>query len=171
MSSEHVIYLSIKKKLDRNSSEFSFILMVIYAKSIAVSGTGITRCTDLQKLRMDFNTKTYYPQATRRQPAILPLDPPISPIGALEFRGAIPKTQSPTMRPTQALSVGRYRHLKLTVKDVNKGFYKGNRTGSMGRHTKYGGYVIEWNKVRTYAVPPNLKDFKVGSRAEVAAWD
>lgn len=66
------------------------------------------------------------------------------------------------MRPTQALSVGRYRHLKLTVKDVNKGFYKGNRTGSMGRHTKYGGYVIEWEKVRTYAVPPNLKDFKVG---------
>lgn len=33
----------------------------------------------------------------------------------------------------------------------------------MGRHTKYGGYVIEWNKVRTYAVPQNLKDFKVGS--------
>ena len=64
------------------------------------------------------------------------------------------------MRPTQVLSVGRYRHLKLTTKDVNKGFYKGNRTGSMGRHTKYGGYVIEWNKVRTYVVP-NLKDFKV----------
>lgn len=68
------------------------------------------------------------------------------------------------MRPTQALSVGRYRHLKLTVKDVNKGFYKGNRTGSMGRHTKYGGYVIEWNKVRTYVVPQGLKDFKVGCR-------
>ncbi len=65
------------------------------------------------------------------------------------------------MRPTQILSVGRYRHLKLTTKDVGKGFYKGNRTGSMGRHTKYGGYVIEWNKVRTYAVPQNLKDFKV----------
>ncbi|EFY90526.1 hypothetical protein MHUMG1_00479 [Metarhizium humberi] len=65
------------------------------------------------------------------------------------------------MRPTQALSVGRYRHLKLTTKDVGKGFYKGNRTGSMGRHTKHGGYVIEWNKVRTYAVPPNLKDFKL----------
>lgn len=65
------------------------------------------------------------------------------------------------MRPTQVLSVGRYRHLKLTTKDVNKGFYKGNRTGSMGRHTKYGGYVIEWDKVRTYAVPQNLKEFKV----------
>ncbi|KAK0385395.1 hypothetical protein NLU13_7871 [Sarocladium strictum] len=65
------------------------------------------------------------------------------------------------MRPTQVLSVGRYRHLKLTTKDVNKGFYKGNRTGSMGRHTKYGGYVIEWDKVRTYAVPQNLKEFKL----------
>lgn len=64
------------------------------------------------------------------------------------------------MRPTAPLRVGAYRHLKLTTKDVNKGFYKGNRTGSMGRHTKYGDYVIEWNKVRTYAVP-NLKDFKV----------
>ncbi|KAF4125565.1 large subunit ribosomal protein L41 [Geosmithia morbida] len=65
------------------------------------------------------------------------------------------------MRPTQALSVGKYRHLKLTTKDVGRGFYKGNRTGSMGRHTKYGGYVIEWDKVRTYAVPENLKDFKL----------
>lgn len=65
------------------------------------------------------------------------------------------------MRPTQALFVGRYRHLKLTTKDVNKGFYKGNRTGAMGRHTKHGGYVIEWDRVRTYAVPENLKDFHV----------
>lgn len=65
------------------------------------------------------------------------------------------------MRPTQVLSVGRYRHIKVTTKDIGRGFYKGNRTGSMGRHTKYGGYIIEWEKVRTYAVPPNLKDFKV----------
>lgn len=65
------------------------------------------------------------------------------------------------MRPTQALSVGRYRHLRLTTKDVGRGYYKGNRTGSMGRHTQYGGYVIEWDKVRTYAVPQNLKDCKV----------
>ncbi len=72
------------------------------------------------------------------------------------------------MRPTSPLQVGLYRHLKLTTKDVNKGFYKGNRTGSMGRHTKYGGYVIEWNKVRTYAVPQNLKDFKVGSMVAVS---
>lgn len=65
------------------------------------------------------------------------------------------------MRPTQALSVGKYRHLKMTTKDVGRGFYKGNRTGAMGRHTKYGTYVIMWDKVRTYAVP-DLKDFKVG---------
>lgn len=31
----------------------------------------------------------------------------------------------------------------------------------MGRHTKHGGYVIEWRKVRTYVVPAGLKDFKV----------
>ncbi|KAI9151766.1 50S ribosomal protein YmL27 [Paramyrothecium foliicola] len=65
------------------------------------------------------------------------------------------------MRPTQALQVLRYRRLKLTTKDVNKGFYKGNRTGAMGRHTKHGGYVIEWDRVRTFVVPPNLKDFKL----------
>ena len=67
------------------------------------------------------------------------------------------------MRPTQALAVGRYRHVRLTTKDVGGGFYKGNRTGSMGRHTKHGGYVIEWAKVRTY-VGPELKDFKVRAR-------
>jgi hypothetical protein len=72
------------------------------------------------------------------------------------------------MRPTQALSVGRYRHLKLTTKDVGKGFYKGNRTGAMGRHTKHGGYVIEWDRVRTYAVPENLKNFQVC--ANISNW-
>jgi hypothetical protein len=55
----------------------------------------------------------------------------------------------------------RYRKLPLTTKDINKGFYKGNRTGSMGRHTKFGGYVIEWEKVRTYVVPEGMAQFKV----------
>ncbi len=64
------------------------------------------------------------------------------------------------MKPTQILQALRYRRLRLTTKDVNKGFYKGTRTGSMGRHTKYGGYIIEWSKVRTY-VCPDLKGFKV----------
>ncbi|VUC20838.1 unnamed protein product [Clonostachys rosea] len=70
------------------------------------------------------------------------------------------------MRPTQALMVGKYRHLKLTTKDVGRGFYKGNRTGSMGRHTKYGGYVIEWNKVRTYVVPKDLPQFENGAATQ-----
>ncbi len=33
----------------------------------------------------------------------------------------------------------------------------------MGNHTPHGGYVIDWDKVRTYVVPKNLKDFKVRS--------
>ncbi|KAI9885213.1 MAG: hypothetical protein M1823_002985 [Watsoniomyces obsoletus] len=61
-------------------------------------------------------------------------------------------------KPTQPL-FRRLRRLALTTKQVNGGYYKGNRSGSMGRHTKWGGYVIEWNKVRTYVVPSNLKDF------------
>ena len=64
------------------------------------------------------------------------------------------------MQPTRILQGMRYRKLRLTTKDVNKGYYKGTGTGSMGRHTKYGGYIIEWNKVRTY-VCPNLEGFKV----------
>ncbi len=64
------------------------------------------------------------------------------------------------MKPTQAL-LKRFRKLPLTTKDIKKGFYKGTRTGSMGRHTKYGGYIIEWGKVRTYVVPAGLDTFKV----------
>ena len=33
----------------------------------------------------------------------------------------------------------------------------------MGRHTKGGGYIIEWRKVRTYVAPANLAEFKVAS--------
>ncbi|KAL1852138.1 hypothetical protein VTK73DRAFT_9274 [Phialemonium thermophilum] len=64
------------------------------------------------------------------------------------------------MRATQILSARPFRKLRLTTKDVNKGYYKGTRTGSMGRHTKHGGYIIEWSKVRTYVVPP-LEGFKL----------
>ncbi|SPO04853.1 related to MRPL27 - mitochondrial ribosomal protein, large subunit [Cephalotrichum gorgonifer] len=64
------------------------------------------------------------------------------------------------MRPTLSLGI-KFRKLKLTTKDIKKGFYKGNRTGSMGRHTKYGGYIIEWEKVRTYAVPAGLAETKL----------
>ena len=64
-------------------------------------------------------------------------------------------------KPTQVLSASR-RRLRLTTKQTNGGYYKGNRTGSMGRHTKHGNYVIEWHKVRTYVVPPDLDRYKVG---------
>ena len=64
------------------------------------------------------------------------------------------------MQPTQPL-YRALRRLALTTKMVNGGYYKGNRTGSMGRHTKRGGYLIEWHKVRTYIVPAELERFKV----------
>ncbi|KAL7270362.1 60S ribosomal protein L27, mitochondrial [Rhizina undulata] len=56
------------------------------------------------------------------------------------------------MRPTAALARS-IRRLQLTTKQVNGGYYKGTGSGSMGRHTKHGGYIIDWNKVRTYVVP------------------
>lgn len=66
------------------------------------------------------------------------------------------------MQPTRILQGLKYRKLRLTTKDVNKGFYKGNRTGSMGTHTSYGTYKIDYAKVRTY-VCPDLTGFKVGA--------
>lgn len=52
--------------------------------------------------------------------------------------------------------------LRLTTKQVNGGFYKGNRTGSMGRFGANGStYHIDWSKVRTYVVPENLDEFKL----------
>ncbi|KAI1211457.1 50S ribosomal protein YmL27 [Annulohypoxylon truncatum] len=64
------------------------------------------------------------------------------------------------MQPTQAL-LKAFRKFRLTTKDANKGFYKGTRTGRMGRHTKHGGYVIDWSRVRTFVVPPNMDSFKL----------
>jgi len=65
-----------------------------------------------------------------------------------------------TMKATQPL-LKRISRQALNTKMTNKGYYKGTGTGSMGRHTKHGGYKIEWDKVRTYVVPKDLKDFKV----------
>jgi len=53
------------------------------------------------------------------------------------------------------------RRLALTTKQAGKDYYKGNRTGSMGRHTKHGGYTIDFKKVRTYCVPADLASFTV----------
>jgi len=62
---------------------------------------------------------------------------------------------------TPTPSLGRaLRRLALTTKQAGKDYYKGTGTGSMGRHTKFGGYTIDWSKVRTYVVP-DLADFHV----------
>ncbi|KAK8215351.1 60S ribosomal protein L27, mitochondrial [Zalaria obscura] len=79
-------------------------------------------------------------------------DRPASP----ELPSTHPSAQHNTMQPTQPLQRA-LRRLALTTKMVNKGFYKGNRTGSMGTHTKWGGYTIDYKKVRTYMVP-NLEN-------------
>jgi len=63
------------------------------------------------------------------------------------------------MRPTAPLSRA-IKRLALTTKQGPHNYYKGNRTGAMGQHTKYGGYIIDWKKVRTY-VCPDLTDFNV----------
>ena len=64
-------------------------------------------------------------------------------------------------QPTTPLLGGRLRRLPLTTKVAGRGFYKGNRVGSMGWHTKYGGYIIDYSKVRSYVVPKNLGECKV----------
>ncbi|PVH79160.1 50S ribosomal protein-like protein YmL27 [Cadophora sp. DSE1049] len=64
------------------------------------------------------------------------------------------------MKPTQVLAK-RLKRLALTTKATNKGYYKGTGTGPMGTHTKHGGYIIDWDRVRTYVVPQDLKDFKL----------
>ncbi|POS76345.1 hypothetical protein DHEL01_v205259 [Diaporthe helianthi] len=63
-------------------------------------------------------------------------------------------------RPTQALGK-KFRKLRLTTKDINKGFYKGNRTGNTGKHDKWGGFMVQYEKVRTFAVPAGLNTFKL----------
>ncbi|EIE75854.1 hypothetical protein G6F57_006051 [Rhizopus arrhizus] len=50
--------------------------------------------------------------------------------------------------------------LQLTSKRGHN-YYKGTGSGAMGRHTKKGGYVIDWNKVRTFVVP-DLENFNLG---------
>ncbi|OJD40394.1 50s ribosomal protein 27 [Diplodia corticola] len=61
------------------------------------------------------------------------------------------------MQPTQALQRS-IKRMTLTTKQTGKGFYKGTGSGSMGRHTKWGGYTVDYSKVRTY-VAPDLEDF------------
>jgi large subunit ribosomal protein L41 len=52
-------------------------------------------------------------------------------------------------KPSPVLSA----RLRLTTKQVNGGYYKGNRSGSMGSHTEFGNYIIDYRKTRHYNVP------------------
>ncbi|KAL1970654.1 hypothetical protein VTN77DRAFT_4298 [Rasamsonia byssochlamydoides] len=61
------------------------------------------------------------------------------------------------MKPSQPMMA----RLRLTTKQVNGGYYKGTRSGSMGFFAKNGSYVIDWKKVRTYVVPERLSEFKL----------
>lgn len=63
------------------------------------------------------------------------------------------------MQPSPVLQRA-IRRLALTTKQGPHNYYKGNRTGAMGRHTRFGGYIIDWRKVRTY-VCPDLSEFPV----------
>ncbi|KAG5294602.1 50S ribosomal protein YmL27 [Histoplasma ohiense] len=61
-------------------------------------------------------------------------------------------------KPTSRLNA----RLRLTTKQVNGGYYKGNRTGNVGFFgKKKGTYFIDWRKVRTYVVPEGLDTFKL----------
>jgi len=74
------------------------------------------------------------------------------------------------MHPTAPL-FRSIRRLALNTKQAGKDYYKGNRTGSMGSHTKYGGYIVDPKKVRTYRCP-DLSDFNVsGNRKRELGWN
>ncbi|KAF2468626.1 uncharacterized protein BDR25DRAFT_265398 [Lindgomyces ingoldianus] len=60
-------------------------------------------------------------------------------------------------KPTAPL-YRRIRRLPLTTKMVNKGFYKGNRVGSMGAINQYGRFKPDYSKIRTYPEPIYLKE-------------
>ncbi|KAI7862286.1 mitochondrial ribosomal protein L27-domain-containing protein [Spinellus fusiger] len=52
------------------------------------------------------------------------------------------------------------RRIPLSAKRGHN-FYKGTGSGAMGRHTKQGGYKVDWSKVRTFIVP-DLEGFMLG---------
>jgi hypothetical protein len=69
---------------------------------------------------------------------------------------------SPTMvKPSMPMMA----RLRLTTKHTRGGYYKGNRTGSMGSFVQPSSkYEVDWNKARTYVVPTeSLETFKVRS--------
>lgn len=56
-------------------------------------------------------------------------------------------------KPTQPMMV----RLRLTTKQVNGGYYKGNRTGSMGHFDKRGTYRPDMSKHRIYIPAQKLE--------------
>ncbi len=52
--------------------------------------------------------------------------------------------------------MGRRRY-PLSTKDGKKDYYKGTGSSGIGRHTKYGGYIIDWSKVKTFVVPEEFQ--------------
>lgn len=65
------------------------------------------------------------------------------------------RTTAIMFKPTQSmLARGR---LRLTTKQVNGGYYKGNRTGSMGGWDKRGTYKPDFSKHRVYMAPEKLE--------------
>jgi large subunit ribosomal protein L41 len=58
--------------------------------------------------------------------------------------------------PTPSLA-GNLRRLALTTKNGPKDYYKGTRSGAMGRHTRRGRYIVMFEKVRTYVYPLNME--------------
>lgn len=66
------------------------------------------------------------------------------------------------MKPTQAL-FRRLRKFQMSRKAGPRGYYRGTRTGKTGEHTNKGGYIINYDWVRSF-VPPEaemMKNFKV----------
>lgn len=45
------------------------------------------------------------------------------------------------------------KRIPLTTKQGNKTMYKGTRASGIGKHTKHGDYVINWQKVCTFVTP------------------
>ncbi|KAJ5758057.1 uncharacterized protein N7511_006751 [Penicillium nucicola] len=56
-------------------------------------------------------------------------------------------------KPTEPMLM----RLRLTTKQVNGGYYKGNRTGSMGAFDKKGQYRPQVEKHRNYILPTKLE--------------
>jgi hypothetical protein len=62
--------------------------------------------------------------------------------------------------------------LRLTTKHTRGGYYKGNRSGSMGSFVQPSSkYEVDWNKARTYVVPTeSMETFKVRSSNQIVLW-